>query len=265
MRLIGSLWMLFWAASAIRIHPLHAMVGGLVKPTGATIAGIVRDSAALPVANAEVTARPGSHRTLTDSAGHFTIGGLDAGHYVVVARKIGYAPVHWEVNLRPEGRVDIQLSFEQQRPLLDTVVVSADGTCSRRSVDGFVCRRRSGGGVFMDYNDIDDKSPTYTADLFNDINAFRVDTRTSSAGTIRVASPARRRGCMTSVIDGRRVILPDLIPQRPWDLVAVEIYAQPDSVPKEYREFTARTTTSQLGQCSVVVYWTTKAPMLPRR
>ena len=173
--------------------------------------------------------------------------------------------MNWEVNLGPEGRVDVQLSFDRTMASLDTVIVSTDGSCSRSSVDGFVCRRRrAGGGVFMDYNDIDDRLPIYTADLFNDINAFRVDTRSSPSGTIRVATPARRRGCLTSVIDGRRVSLPELIPQRPWDLVAIEIYAQPDSVPKEYREFTARTTTSQLGQCSVVVYWTTKAPLLPR-
>ena len=83
--------------------------------------------------------------------------------------------------MAPEGRVDVQLSFDRPMPQLDTVVVSAEGSCSRRSVDGFVCRRRSGGGVFMDYNDIDDKGPIYTADLLNDINAFRVDTRASPA------------------------------------------------------------------------------------
>jgi len=234
--------------------------------TAATITGIVRDTAKRPVANVEVTARPGAHRSRTDSAGRFTIGGLEAGRYVVVARKLGYAPVTWEVNLGLDGRVDVQLSFDRTLPQLDTVVVSADGSCSRRSVDGFVCRRRSAGsrGVFMDYNDIDDKAPIYTADLLNDIDAFRVDTRSSPSGTIRVASPARRGGCLTSVIDGRRVSLTELIPQRPWDLVAIEIYAQPDSVPEEYREFTARTTTSQMRQCSVVVYWTTKAPLLPK-
>jgi len=116
----------------------------------------------------------------------------------------------------------------------------------------------------MDYNDIDDKQPIYTADLLSDIKEFRVDTRASPSGTIRIASPARRSGCLTSVIDGRRVTIPDLIPQRPWDLVAIEVYPQPDSVPKEYREFTSRTTTSQLDRCSVVVYWTTKAPLLPK-
>jgi len=272
MRLTSRLGMFLWLAlpttavlslsrsvSARTISSLGGVAGG-------TITGIVRDTAGVPVANVEVTARPGAYRARTDSAGRFTIDGLEAGRYVVVARKLGYAPVNWDVNVGPEGRVDVQLSFDRTRPQLDTVVVSAEGSCSRRSVDGFVCRRRSasGGGVFMDYNDIDDKAPIYTADLLNDINAFRVETRASPAGTIRVASPARRRGCLTSVIDGRRVSLPDLIPQRPWDLVAIEIYAEPDSVPKEYREFTSRTTTSQLRQCSVVVYWTTKAPLLPK-
>ena len=235
------------------------------QATSGTITGIVRDSAATPVANADVIARPGSNRARTDSAGRFTIRGLDAGRYVVVARKLGYAPVNWEVKLEKAGSVDIVLSLDRSMPMLDTVLVSGDATCSRRSVDGFVCRRRSGGGVFMDYNDIDDRQPIYTADLFNDIKGFRVDTRTSPAGTIRVASPMRRSGCLTSVIDGRRVTAPELIPQRPWDLVAVEIYVQPDSVPKEYQEFTAPSVVSRSGLCSVVVYWTNKAPLAPKR
>jgi len=74
--------------------------------------------------------------------------------------------VTWEVNLGLDGRVDVQLSFDRTLPQLDTVVVSADGSCSRRSVDGFVCRRRSAGGrgVFMDYNDIDDKGRVRLSD-----------------------------------------------------------------------------------------------------
>ncbi|HEY9230034.1 MAG TPA: carboxypeptidase-like regulatory domain-containing protein [Gemmatimonadaceae bacterium] len=231
---------------------------------GATITGTVRDAEARPVANADVTARPGSHRARTDTAGRFTIGGLDADSYVVVARKLGYAPVQWEVKLGPAGSVDITLSFDRAMPMLDTVVVTADGECSRRTLDGFVCRRRSARGVFMDYNEIDDKAPVYTADLFSDIKGFRVDTRTSPSGTIRVASPPPRWGCITSLIDGRRVTNPELIPQRPWDLVAIEVYANPDSVPKEYREFTSASFTSRLGQCGVVVYWTTSAPLGPK-
>lgn len=233
---------------------------------GGTITGVVRDSAQRPVAGADVVARPGSHRTRTDSAGRFTFSDLGPDKYVVRARKLGFAPEEWDVALSKNGRADIQLILKHTMPTLDTVVVRADRECSRRSLDGFTCRRRSGYGVFLDYTDIDDREPLWTADLFRDIKGFRADVRSTRAGPIRVAVHQLPWGCVSHLVDGRPASAANFVPTDPYELVALEVYARPDSVPKEYQEYTWPTTgnITRSGRCSVIVYWTRYARLTPR-
>src|SRR5688500_5384791 len=125
-------------------------------PRGATIAGTVRDSAAQPIPGADVIAQPGSHRTRSDSAGNFMLTGLAGGSSVVAAREVGFAPERWDVKLSKNGRIDLKFVLGR-RTQLDPVVVTAKRDCPAFSVDGFMCRQRAGGGVFLDYMDIDDK------------------------------------------------------------------------------------------------------------
>src|SRR5438105_3986191 len=88
---------------------LAAMAPSLARAQGGTITGTVRDSASRPVAGADVVANPGNHRARSDSAGAFSLTGLDADQYTVRARKIGFKPVEWRASLSNGGRVDIKL------------------------------------------------------------------------------------------------------------------------------------------------------------
>jgi hypothetical protein len=232
--------------------------------TGATVTGIVRDSAARPVASADVIARPGGHRTRTDSAGRFVLSGLEAGKYTIVGRKLGYAPTNWDVSLSSSGKVDIQLVLDHRLPLLDTVIVTAGRTCSAVTLEGFTCRRHSGGGVFLDYTDIDDKQPIWTADIFRDIKGFRVDVRSTRYGPVRVPVTTSPSGCIASLVDGYPQSPARPIPESPYDLLAVEVYARADSVPREYERYTWPTRdVTRSGRCSVIVYWTLRARAKP--
>jgi hypothetical protein len=223
--------------------------------TGASVTGIVRDSADQAVANADIIARPSGKRTRSDSTGRFVLAGLDGGKYTIVGRKLGYTPANYDVSLSSNGKVDIKLVLEHRMPTLDTVIVRADRTCSRATLDGFACRRHSGGGVFLDYTDIDDKEPIWTADIFRDIPGFRVDVRSTRYGLVRV--PTRPLGCISSLVDGFPPSAARPIPESPYDLIAVEIYTKADSVPREYQMYTwPRGDVTRTGRCSVVVYWT---------
>ena len=247
-----------WAFLILALGVAAPAVGAQQPTTGATVTGVVRDSAARPVANADVIARPGGRRTRSDSTGRFTLTGLDAGKYTIVGRKLGFTPANWDVSLSSSGKVDIQLVLEHRMPLLDTVIVTADRSCSRATLDGFACRRHSGGGIFLDYTDIDDKEPIWTADIFRDIPGFRVDVRNTRYGPIRV--PVKPLGCIASLVDGYPPSPARPIPDSPYDLIAVEVYAKPDSVPREYQMYTwPRGDVTRTGRCSVIVYWTVRA------
>jgi Carboxypeptidase regulatory-like domain len=233
------------------------------QPDGGRITGIVRDSASLPVAGADVIAHPGERRTHTDSAGRFIFSDLDADHYTIRARKLGYAPEDFDVKLSKNGHVDIQLVLAHRMPLLDTVTVRADRKCPEFTLEGFVCRRAAGTGLFMDYTDIDDREAIYTADLFRDIKGFRETLRpTRNFGPIRVVQTSVPWGCVKSLVNGREVTPANPIPDYPFDLVALEIYARPDSVPQQFQQYTwPRGDVTRSGRCSVVVYWTQRAKL----
>jgi hypothetical protein len=229
------------------------------------IAGIVRDTTARPVPGAEITVRPGEHRVRSDSAGKFIITGLGADHYTVRARKIGFAPTANDVSLTNAGRVDISMVFDQTMPLLDTIKVVAGRRCPEWSLDGFVCRRKGGGGLFLDYTDIDEKDALYTADLFRDIKGFHTAVRSTRYGPIRVVEASPPWGCITELVDGRPPTGATRFPELPTDLIAMEVYAQPDSVPREYQKYTwPNGSVTRTGRCSVIVYWTLRARMHPK-
>jgi hypothetical protein len=245
------------AALLLALPALAAAQGGI-------IAGTVRDTATRPVAGADIIIRPGEHRARSDSAGKFIVSGLGADHYTVRARKIGYAPVTNDVSLTNAGRVDVSLVFDQSMPMLDTLKVVAGRACSEWSLDGFVCRRKAGGGLFLDYTDIDDKDALYTADLFHNIKGFRTSVRSSRYGPVRVAEPSPPWGCITSLVNGRPAGPATPIPELPTELIAMEVYASPDSVPHEYQKYTwPNGSVTRSGRCSVVVYWTQRARMKP--
>lgn len=229
---------------------------------GATITGVVIDSLDQPIPGADIVANPGRYRVRSDSAGNFRITGLDGGAYSVTARKIGYAPDRWDLSVSKNGQLNVKFVLAR-RTQLDTVVVVAKGDCPMYSLDGFACRRHYGGGIFLDYPEIDELRAHQTADLFRDIPGFRVAVRSSRYGPIRVAVPANNFGCITSLVNGLPASPANQVPQNPADLSAIEIYSRPDSVPEAYQRHTWPTSggLSRTGRCAVVVYWTIWAPM----
>ena len=246
-------------ASAIALI-LLAATAARAQDKGATITGIVVDSAMRGIPGADVVARPGGHRVRSDSAGRFRIGGLDDGTYLVVARKVGFAPEQWDVKLADDGRVDLRFVLGR-RVVLDTIVVVARDLCPAHSLDGFMCRRHGGGGIFLDYPEIDETGARETAEIFRTVPGFRVEVQSATGGTTRVARLASRSGCIASLVDGRPASAANAVPRFAADLAAVEIYLRPDSVPEVYRRHTWPTSgTSRTGRCALVVYWTIWAP-----
>ena len=226
---------------------------------GGTITGIVRDPASRPVAGADVVAKPGGRRTRTDSAGRFTITDLGPDNYSVRARKLGYAPESWDVKLAKAGKVDITIVLELRPAFLDTMTISADRECPLLTIEAFLCRRHRPGGVFVDYNDIDDKDVMFVGEVFRDVPGIRVDFKIGAFGPVYTLRTAKVSGCINSLVDGRVVTPANPVPELTRNLVALEVYTRPDSVPAALERYTwpkgGLTTT---GRCTVIVYWTNR-------
>jgi len=229
---------------AVGICMLAASVAAAQK---GTIRGVVRDSLERPVRNADVSINPGDHRQRTDSTGRFAFESLGSGKYVVSARRIGYVPAEWSVELSAGGRVDVKLVLDPRIAALDTVFVRDGRPCPAQTYEGFVCRRATVKATFLDYTDIDSMNVLYSAELLRDIGGFTVEVIPTRYGPTRIASS---KHCTTVLLDG----IParwHQVPEHPDDINGVEIYKTPKEVPKEFARFTWGR-----ESCWLVAYWT---------
>ena len=241
------------AVAALVVCP----IGAQEQTRGATIGGVVRDSAARPIADADVSLRPGDRQTRTDSTGRFTFTDLDPDNYDVRARKVGFAPAGWDVKLNKSSRVDITIVLDRQSPVLDTMRVRASRECGPRSFEGFLCRRGRPGGVFLDDDDIDRKDVIYAAEVLRDVRGFHVDFRMTATGPVYFVEPQRRWECITSLVNGKPATAGNRVPEFASNLIAIEVYLRADSLPREFERYSLPATgVTRSGRCSVIVYWT---------
>lgn len=229
---------------------------------GATVTGIVTDSAKAPIEGADVFLRPSGRRARTDSSGRYFISDLGKGGYEVTVRKIGYQAMKVDLSLSKDGRLEQNFTLARSVAQLDTIRVTASGKCDGFGLNGFECRKKMGNGLFLDYPDIDAKEQRLTADLFRTIPGFRVQLRSSRNGVYPVIMPSKGYGCITEYVDGKPRSAANPVPERSIDLVALEVYAKADSVPIADQRYIwkAHEVTSS-GRCAVVIYWTVWAPI----
>ena len=232
------------------------------RPRGGTITGFVRDSAAAPIAGADIMLRPGAQRTRTDSAGRFTISGLDPASYTVVARKVGFLPETWDVKLTNSSRMEITIVLGRHVPTLDTMVTRASRECPLFSYEAFLCRRGLPGGIFLDDAAITDQNVIYVGQLFQDMAALRVDFHLDADGRAYTLRTTRSWGCIKTLVNGHPYGIP---PRYTSSLIALEVYPRGDKVPRELARYTMPDSgITKSGPCTLIVYWTDQSPRPPK-
>jgi len=231
------------AASAIGI----LIFASVARAQTASIRGTVRDSASRPMVNADVVLDPSGRRARTDSIGRFAFDSLAAKQFTVRARRVGYAPTEWTVDLSKSGHAEIQLTLGGRIAALDTVFVLDGRPCDAQKYEGFMCRRATTKGRFIDYADIDSMNVLYSADLLRDVGGFATVVRPTRIGPTRVASSSH---CTIVLMNGAPTSWAS-IPESPSEVIGVEVYQVPKEIPKEYRRYTWGK-----ESCWLVAYWT---------
>ena len=151
--------------------------------------------------------------------------------------------------------------------MLDSVVVSASGRCPDVSYNGFICRRRSGKGLYLTDDDVAEKGAIELGEVFTDVPGFRVELTMTRLGARPIPRSTTGHRCLNALVNGRPLALTNPLPRFATELIAVEIYASPNDVPEEYQRYVwlaaARQTSSLTGhelpnqRCALAVYWTT--------
>jgi hypothetical protein len=254
---------LVWAAA---LASIGAMARAQTPTAGATIAGVVLDESGRPISGAGVAAFPAGVRGTTDSTGHFVLTTLDAGFYRVRARRLGFSPLEITTDLTENGHVDLKFELKVRPALLDSVVIQAEGACPAVSYVGFNCRRRFAKGVFLTDDDIADNGAIELGDVFGGVPGFRIDTIPGPYGQQHIPRATHGGRCLNALVNGRPFALTNQLPRYATGLIAVEIYAAPGDVPREYQRYVSypgiRQTDAPVGsdspnaRCALAVYWT---------
>ena len=231
------------------------------------IAGVVVDENGHPIPDVQIVASAENARATSDSAGRFEIRNLDGGQYNVRARRIGYLPARTTADISHAGRADLHIEMQTRPPILDSVVVLADGKCPDRAFTGFYCRKRSGKGVYLTDDDIFDKNAREVGDVFRDVPGFRIELRPSIWGALPTPISTKGSRCLNALVNGRPPSPTNQMPRFADQMIAVEIYSAASDVPPEYQQYSwggAGRQTSMYDthgaasseHCALVVYWT---------
>ncbi|MDQ8158335.1 MAG: TonB-dependent receptor [Gemmatimonadota bacterium] len=247
--------------ASIRDRAAQEKERAAIRPlTGqAVIDGVVTDTLLRPLGSADVSVVGTSARVITNENGRFRMLQVPSGQYLLVVRRIGYAPTSGIIQV-PEGdTVRLSYTLIRSNALLDTVRVK-ERRVTMRMVD-FEVRRRQGQGQFVTQEDIERRGSLQTSDFMRAMRGVEVSRVTTQAFAGTQVYSRREGGgfdangqqqfcAMQVVLDG--IVLPrnfdlDLLPP-PKQIAGIEVYTGAATIPPQFGGPDRR--------CGVVAVWT---------
>jgi hypothetical protein len=223
------------------------------------IDGVVTDTLLQPLGAADVSVVGIGARVVTGDNGRFRMLQVPAGQYLLVVRRIGFAPTSGIIEVPPSDTLRLAYTLLRSANLMDTVRVR-DRRITMRMLD-FEKRRLEGVGQFVTQEEIERRGSLQTSDFLRYMRGVQVSVNTTQMfGGTQVYS--RREGggfdanqqqqyCPMQVyLDG--IILPayfnlDLLPP-PKQVAGIEVYSGAATVPPMFSGPDRR--------CGVVAIWT---------
>jgi hypothetical protein len=227
--------------------------------TLSVIDGVVTDTLLQPLGAADVSVVGIGARVVTGENGRFRMLQVPAGQYLLVVRRIGFAPTSGIIEVAPADTLRLAYTLLRSANLIDTVRIR-DRRITMRMLD-FERRRQEGVGQFVTQEEIERRGSLQTSDFLRYMRGVQVSVNTTQAfGGTQVYS--RREGggfdanqqqqyCPMQVyLDG--IILPayfnlDLLPP-PKQVAGIEVYSGAATVPPMFSGPDRR--------CGVVAIWT---------
>jgi hypothetical protein len=212
------------------------LVGG-TGPGRAVLTGTVTSRGGAPVAGAQVTVVGTTTIVETSATGAFTLAGLPSGTQEAVVRRLGFAKVSQIVHLTSATPTALKVVLDAAT-VLGTVHVVGQMETGLTKI-GFLARKQLGRGWYLTPEQIAEKNPQRTTDLFRlaaGMNVLSANGGTYLTSTSSIGSTSD--GCINVFIDRSRFDqfqpgdVDDAIPT--GDLGAVEYYSRPSDVPTEF-------------------------------
>jgi Carboxypeptidase regulatory-like domain len=217
----------------------------------------VRDEQGRPLSDAQVVVAGVNRSGRSDATGEAFVNQIPEGNRLVELTRPGYGQVRVAADFAGTDTVRREVRMTPQPVELEGVVATSWGRSMRLRRNGFYDRQRRGMGAYMTSDRIELLHPLRTVDIFRYMRGFLV--RQTSSGPIVVGTRGNGIGnadCMPTVyVDGTAMVSQSKKTQhdaidmiRPDDLLAVEAYPGPATIPAEY---------NPLGSaCGVILFWT---------
>ena len=144
------------------------------KPRG-TIDGVVRDSALRPLDNASAWILGTGVELATRANGRFRMLDVPAGEYIVVVRKIGYAPFSTVIQVPASDTIRPSFELAKADVSLDTIRVTAAAPKFSPMLQEFEERRKTGRGQFITEADIRKLNFAQLGDYLRTMHSIQVN------------------------------------------------------------------------------------------
>lgn len=216
--------------------------------SGSVVTGIVMTADGRSVADADVTLL-GLGAIRTDSLGRFSFRGVPAGTVLIRVQRLGLNPILQAIELDGVHPRYVVLTFGGTPALVPIVV--RDSAVTAREPTGFERRRRTGHGIYLTEQEIEQRHAARVEHLLGQLPGVQVDT----SGIVRT-DRGRTSLFTDNCQDGMQVFLdgvavsPDfsLRSISPSSIRAIEVYRGVASTPVELR--------SSRAVCGTLVIWT---------
>ena len=257
----------------MRIHWMrHTVFGATVllgslasaqsqAPTESTFAlsGTVLDTLGAGVPFAQVFVFDSEQGTVADNDGHFRLDRLPLSRTRFAVRRIGYAPVYFDVDAPVAATLEIEVRMRQNVPILTTVQVS-DNVRTPLEKEGFYDRMAAGQGLFITPEMLAATRPARATDALLSVPNVVVHRRGSRTRITTASQQCEYALVVDKIRVGQpgsrvRTTTPDDAVSG-MDLYAIEVYPRNRGLPAQFLGMTSE------DGCGTIVIWT--KGMIPR-
>ena len=222
------------------------------------IDGLVTDTLLRPLSAADVSVVGVGARVVTEESGRFRFLQVPAGQYLLIVRRIGFAPTSGIIEVPANDTLRLSYTLARTTNLLDTIR-GKETRVSMRMLE-FEQRRAAGIGQFITQEQIEKRGSLQTADYLRTLSGIDVSTLTNDQFAGKVALSKREGGsvigegtgacAMQVILDGivmSRNFNLDLLPP-PKQIAGIEVYKGAATVPPQFGGADRR--------CGMIIFWT---------
>ncbi len=223
------------------------------------IEGSVSDTTLRPLNSAEVSIVGVGTRVTTSENGRFRILQVPAGQYLLVVRRIGYAPTSGMIEVSANDTLRLAYMLARSVSVLDTSRIRETRVTTRMLA--FEQRRAAGVGQFITQEAIERRGSAAASDFLRNVRGVEVSRVSNDQFSGSIAMSRREGGtfqgdgatgaCVMQVLlDG--IVLPrnfnlELLPP-PKNIAGIEIYSGPATIPPQFGGPDRR--------CGMIAVWT---------